>query len=498
MPGPFAARSFGGPLKALTLAAAAASLAVFASPAPRAAAQQTPPQPAPQAGAQAQNFAELSRRLMPSVVNISTSQTVIQSGGPAFPQGSILEEFNPSLRGGNARRQNSLGSGFIIDAAGYIVTNNHVIENGDEIDVILSDGTSFPARKVGVDTDVDLALLKIEPRTPLQAVPWANSDQANVGDWVVAIGNPFGLGGTVTVGIISARNRDISSGQFDDFIQTDAAINHGNSGGPLFNLRGEVVGINTAIITGGGETSGSVGVGFSIPANMAKQIVGQLRQYGSSHRGWMGVSVRGVSAEMAESFGLARPEGAIVTQVAPSGPGTAAGLRVGDLITRFNNQPVRSDRDVSRILGAAEVGAEIPIGYIRAGQQGSARVKLVTPPESARTGGNPLVDNNARQPQSRELSNLLGVTFRVLDDQARRRRGVPNSVRGVVVQAIEPGSDALGKVRVGDVVVEVNFQSVTTSEQALRAAEQAKAQRKPVLLMIWGEQEMRFVSVRTR
>jgi serine protease Do len=473
---------------ALVMGAALIACAVPLSPG--ALAQQTP------GALPGGDLSQLAKRLMPAVVNISTSQTVIAQGGPSFPRGSPLEEFNGAMGGGRAQRQNSLGSGFIIDGAGFVVTNNHVIDGGDEIDVILSDGTSMPAKLVGVDTAVDLALLKVEPKQPLTVVPWADSDKAEVGDSVIAIGNPFGLGGTVTSGIISARNRDISAGEFDDFLQTDAAINHGNSGGPLFNLRGEVVGINTAIITGGGETSGSVGVGFSIPANLAKQVVAQLKQYGGAHRGWMGVSVRAVDGEMAQAFGLAHPEGAIVTNVAKGGPGEAAGIRVGDLITNFKGQAVKNDRDVSRILGGSEVGATIPVGYVRAGKNGAASVKLITPPAAAKIGS-VLTDNNKKE-IPKALSNVLGMTFRLLDDPARRRRGVPNSVQGVVVQGVEPGSDALGKVRVGDVVVEVNFQPVTSNEQAIKAAEQAKAQGKPVLLMIWGEQEMRFVSVRTK
>lgn len=238
------------------------------------------------------------------------------------------------------RRQSALGSGFIIDIQGHVVTNNHVIEEADEIDVILSDGTVLSAKLVGRDEETDLALLKVDSKGPLIPAVFGNSDIAQVGEWVVAIGNPFGLGGTVTAGIISARNRDISAGSFDDFIQTDAAINRGNSGGPLFNLKGEVIGINTAIFSPG-DSGGSVGVGFSVPSNLTKSVVAQLKRYGSTRRGSLGVMVRAVDQQIAEAYGLKRPEGAIITGVTKGGPAEGAGLKVGDLITAFNNQPIR-------------------------------------------------------------------------------------------------------------------------------------------------------------
>jgi serine protease Do len=444
-------------------------------------------------GFSGQDFSALSKRLMPSVVNISTRQTVARAGGlPAFGPNSPLNEFNDLLgRGGEGpRRQASLGSGFIIDAEGHIVTNNHVIEGADEIDVILSDGAVLPATLVGADTDVDLALLKVNSRAPLTPVPWGNSDTADVGQWVVAIGNPFGLGGTVTAGIISARNRDISAGSFDDFIQTDAAINKGNSGGPLFNLRGEVVGVNTAIISPG-EAGGSVGVGFSVPANFAKQVVGQLKQYGSVRRGTMGIMVRPVDQAIAESFGLKTPQGAIVTNVTKGGAADAAGLKVGDLITTLNNQQIRESRDVFRIMGVTQIGAQVSVRYLRNGKAAATTVKLVGAAAEAKTA--PTDADTAKQ-----LSNLLGVRFKAIEDVDRRRMRIPSSIRGVIVQSIETGSDALGKLQIGSVVTEVNFQPVSSPEQAIAAAEAAKRASKPVLLQVWGGDEVSFVSVRAR
>lgn len=439
-----------------------------------------------------EDFSGLARSLMPSVVNIATRQTVARGGLPAFGPNSPLNEFNELLgRGqGGVRRQSSLGSGFIIDATGYVVTNNHVIEGADEIDVVMSDGTVLAAKLVGTDEDVDLALLKVEPRTPLTAVPWGNSDQADVGQWVVAIGNPFGLGGTVTAGIISARARDIGAGSFDDFIQTDAAINKGNSGGPLFNLRGEVIGVNTAIISPG-EAGGSVGVGFSVPANFAKVVIDQLREFGETRRGTMGLTARPVDQAIAEAYGLSTPQGAIITSVEEGGAAATAGLQKGDLITALNNQQIKESRDLFRIMGVTKVGTEISVRYLRNGKAATATVKLAPGSSSAS-------ERDEEPDVVAELTNILGIQFKAIDDADRRRRNIPNSVRGVIVQSIEGGSDALGKIPVGSVVTEVHFQPVSSPEQAIAAAQAAKAANKPVLLQLWGEDEVFYVAVRAR
>ncbi|MEZ6031152.1 MAG: Do family serine endopeptidase [Hyphomonadaceae bacterium] len=439
-----------------------------------------------------EDFSALAKSLMPSVVNIATRQTVARGGLPAFGPNSPLNEFNDLLgRGqGGVRRQSSLGSGFIIDAEGHVVTNNHVIEGADEIDVVLSDGSVLAAKLVGADEDVDLALLKVESRTPLTPVPWGNSDAAEVGQWVVAIGNPFGLGGTVTAGIISARARDIGAGSYDDFIQTDAAINKGNSGGPLFNLRGEVVGVNTAIISPG-EAGGSVGVGFSVPANFAKVVVEQLRDYGETRRGTMGLVARPGDQALAEAYGLSAPQGAIITSVTEGGAAASAGLQKGDLITALNNQPIKESRDLFRIMGVTKVGTDISVRYLRNGKQSTATVKLAASTTSSTT-------KTETPDVVRELSNILGIKFKQIEDVDRRRRSIPASVRGVLVQSVEAGSDALGKIPVGAVVTEVHFQPVSSPEQAIAAAEAAKAAGKPVLLQLWGEDEVFYVAVRPR
>jgi serine protease Do len=442
-----------------------------------------------------EDFSKLSARLMPSVVNISTRQTVTRGDGlPEYGPNSPLKDFNDLLGRGNRggmRRVSSLGSGFIIDPAGYIVTNNHVIDGADEIEVNLSDGSNLPAKLIGTDTDMDLALLKIESKTPFPSVPWANSDTAQVGEWVVAIGNPFGLGGTVTAGIISARNRNIEQGAYDDFIQTDAAINKGNSGGPLFNLKGEVVGINTAIYSSG-ENGGSVGVGFSVPSNLAKQVVGQLRQFGAAKRGTSGMKARDVDQQIAEAYGLSRPEGAIVTKIDKGGPAEAAGLAVGDLITGFNNQTIKSSRDIALIIGVAQVGSKVAVKYVRKGAQKTATLTLAPVAASA------AAKTETPMATAKALSNIIGVKFKVIEDNDRRRRSIPSSVRGVLVEAVDAGSDALGKLRAGQVVTEVNFQPVSTPDAAIAAAEAAAAAKKPVLLQVWGEGEVSFVSVRPK
>src|SRR3984885_5994784 len=314
------------------------------------------------------SFADLATKLLPAVVNVSSTQTITAKNGgpgpgagpevPIFPPGSPFEQFfkdflnrNHQGQGGGdnppaARRAQSLGSGFIVDPAGYVVTNNHVIEGADEVSVTLQDNTVLKAEIVGRDESGDIALLKVKTDKPLTTVDFGDSSQSRVGDWVLAIGNPFGLGGTVTAGIVSARGRDIHQGQYDDFIQTDAAINRGNSGGPLFNMDGQVIGINTAIFSPSG---GSIGIGFSIPSNMAKNIVSQLKAYGHPRRGWLGVKIQQVTPEIAESLGLKDASGAMVAGVTDGGPAEKAKIRGGDIILKFDGQDVKEMHNLPRI-----------------------------------------------------------------------------------------------------------------------------------------------------
>ncbi len=308
------------------------------------------------------SVADLAEGLLGAVVNISTSQNVKNEDKapmPQVPEGSPFQDFfdeffkGQGQDGNRPRTVNSLGSGFVIDPAGYIVTNNHVIDGADDIEANFADGSKLKAKLIGKDTKTDLALLKVEPKKPLTAVPFGDSRKMRIGDWVMAIGNPFGLGGTVTVGIVSARGRNINAGPYDNFIQTDAAINRGNSGGPLFNMYGEVIGINTAIISPSG---GSIGIGFSVPTELAENVVKQLREYGETRRGWLGVRIQPVTDDIAASLGMERPRGALVAGIITGGPVANGEIKTGDVIIRFDGKDVGEMRDLPRVVAESPVG----------------------------------------------------------------------------------------------------------------------------------------------
>src|ERR1700760_2134344 len=337
-----------------------------------------------------EGIADVAEKVIDAGVNISTSQTVEAKGGgdnrgaiPQLPPGSPFEEFFEDFfknrRGGKGggdlapHKTNSLGSGFIIDTAGIVVTNNHVIADADEINVIMNDGTKIKADIVGIDKKTDLAVLKFKPPKPLTAVKFGDSDKLRLGDWVVAIGNPFSLGGTVTAGIVSAKNRDISSGPYDSYIQTDAAINRGNSGGPLFNLDGDVIGVNTLIISPSG---GSIGIGFAVPSKTVVGVVDSLRQFGELRRGWLGVRIQQVTDEIAESLGIKPARGALVAGVDDKGPARPAGIEPGDVIVKFDGKDIKEMRDLPRVVADTPVGKEVPVLIIRKGQEQTKRVTL--------------------------------------------------------------------------------------------------------------------------
>jgi len=336
-------------------------------------APQAPPAPRPD------SFADLSARLLPTVVNIATTQTLKapQGGGiPNLPPDSPLSDLFKNLLGPQAPRHiTSLGSGFVIDPTGYIVTNNHVIEGADTIAVTLDDGETLKAKVVGRDTKTDLALLKVSPRRPLPAAHFGDSETARIGDWVIAIGNPFGLGSTVTQGIVSARNRIISEGDYDDFIQTDAPINRGNSGGPLFDMAGNVVGVNSAIFSPS-ESGGSVGIGFAIPSNLARDIVEQIREFGAPRRGWVGVSIQQVTDEAAERLHLTVPAGALVTQVTSGGPAARAGIVPGDLIASFDGKQIGDSRMLPGMVAGTPIGKTVQVGLLRNGRKLTLRLTV--------------------------------------------------------------------------------------------------------------------------
>ncbi|MGG5823295.1 DegQ family serine endoprotease [Falsiroseomonas sp. HW251] len=483
-----------------------------------AAAQQIAPQVAPP-GAPS-SFAPLARRLLPAVVNIQTTQAAgsgqrAQRDAPEVPQappGSPFEEFfrdflernrpgqqpqpgQPNRPPQQQRRAQSLGSGFIIDATGIVVTNNHVIEGADEINVVLQDNTTLKAELVGADPRTDIAVLRVRPERPLPAVPFGDSDSAEVGDWVVAIGNPFGLGGSVTTGIVSARGRDIRQGLYDDFIQTDAAINRGNSGGPLFNLNGEVIGINTAIYSPSG---GSIGIGFSIPSNLARSIVAQLRDDGRVRRGWLGVNIQQVTDEIAESLGLQHNgvRGALVARAQDGGPAAAGGIQAGDVILRFNNQEVREMRNLPRIVAETRVGTQVPVVVWRNGKEETVQVTVAElPSDQQQAAAQP--NQPTPRPQTTELSGL-GLRIAPLTPEQRERFSLRAESRGVVITEVAPGSPgAERELRPGDVIVEVQQERVTTPQEVQDRLERLRRQgRATALLLVEGPQGQRWVPLR--
>lgn len=433
-------------------------------------------------------FAELSRDLSPAVVNISTAQTVQFEGGlPEFPPGSPLERFNEFFGGpGGDRISNSLGSGFVIDADGVIVTNNHVIEGADDVTVNFIDGTSLHAEVIGRDPATDLAVLRVDPPSPLPTVKWGDSSDAEVGDWVVAIGNPFGLGGTVTAGIISARNRNINAGAYDDFIQTDAAINRGNSGGPLFDMNGDVIGVNTAILS---PTGANVGISFSIPAALAEPVVAQLLEFGETRRGWLGVRVQAVNEDVAEAYGLDTPRGALITSISEDSPAEKAGLERGDLVLSFDGRPVRESRLLSRIVAETKIGKSARVEYIREGERRTAQVTVERLESEVATAG-----GSSRPAASGE--KVLGLTLAPLTTADRRKYNIANDVKGVLIVDVDSDSDAAGKMRAGDVIEEVAWEPVDTISQVkarVSAADDGSGRPIPILVNRRGDLSLKTV-----
>ena len=441
------------------------------------------------------SFADLANKLLPMVVNIATTQT-LKSGpqvGLEIPPDSPLQDLFKDFLGPQnvPRHVTSLGSGFIIDTAGLVVTNNHVIENADQITVTLNDGTSLPAKLIGRDDKTDLALLKVQPKKPLPAAHWGNSDTARIGDWVIAIGNPFGLGSTVTAGIVSARNRDIAAGPYDDFIQTDAPINRGNSGGPLFDMDGNVVGVNSAIFSPSG---GSVGIGFSIPANLAHQVIDQLHKFGTVRRGWLGVRVQGVNDDLAEGFGLSSRTGALVAEVSGNGPAAHSGLHKGDLIVRFDGKPVGDNRALPRLVADTPVGKKVSIEYLRGGQKMTAQVVLGKLPGS----GNPAPKKPPAPPKGSKHHPSLGLSLAAIDGEARAKYRIGKDVQGVVITAVDPRGPAAEKsIRPGDVIVEVQNQAVRSPDEVSKRVEaDAKAGKKVEVMLLNRGGNLAFVALR--
>ena len=414
-----------------------------------------------------QSFADLAEQLTPSVVNISTSTLVNRDGDNSlqFPPGSPFEDFFEEFQDrDNPRTAQALGSGFIVSADGYVVTNNHVIDGADAIRVTLYNDRSFDAELIGRDAKTDIAVLKIDPEDEvLQPVAFGDSDQMRVGDWVLAIGNPFGLGGSVTAGIISARGRDIGTGPYDDFIQTDASINRGNSGGPLFNLDGEVIGINTAIFS---QSGGSVGIGFAIAANLASNVVDQLSEYGQTRRGWLGVFIQEITPEIAENFGLEDESGALVSSVHKEGPAEVAGIKAGDVVIAFNGKPIEEMRSLPRIVAESPIGKPIDMVVMRDGKKITLSVTLGVLEEAEESGL--LASAPSEAETSTELNNeKLGFVLEALTPERRQEFSVGDDIDGVVILDVVSGSaaDAAG-LMIGDVIRRVGKSSVDTLDKA--------------------------------
>ncbi|MFN7179399.1 Do family serine endopeptidase [Hyphomonas sp.] len=422
------------------------------------------------------SFAGLSKRLMPAVVNISTEQ-VIASRMPTFPEGSPAERFNEYFGrdGDGFQRQGSLGSGFVISADGYIVTNNHVIEQADTITITFSDGRELQATLVGRDRDTDIAVLKVSSRTPLPFVEFADSDKAEVGDWVIAIGNPLGFGGSVSAGIISATQRDLNTGRSDNFIQTDAAINQGNSGGPLFNLAGQVVGVNTAIIS---QSGGSIGLGFSVPSNTVKRISQTLIKDGRVRRPWLGVNAQDADAALIKAYRAKGTSGVIITRITPDSPAEKAKLEVGDLILTIDGRAVVSVREMTRMLSDKAIGKPVTLSISRDGRTRDITATLAELKDDADTPAKAAPDTAAN-------SNDLGAELAPIDDDVRRRYSITKDISGVVVTSVSSRGRAYNKLRRGDVIVEINFQSVTTVTDALAKVKTGLANpAQPILIRV--------------
>ena len=456
------------------------------------------------------SFADLAEQVTGAVVNISASTTVETRNRtlPQLPQGTpfedLFEEFfnrrgqgqGPGAEGPRLpqqRRSNSLGSGFVIDPSGIVVTNNHVIGDANDISVIFADGTRLKADIVGKDSKVDLAVLRVKSDKPLKAVPFGDSDAIRPGDWVLAIGNPFGLGGSVTAGIVSARGRNIESGPYDNYIQTDASLNKGNSGGPLFNMKGEVIGINTAILS---PTGGSVGIGFAVPASTAAPVIDQLRQFGETRRGWLGVRIQNVDDATAEALGLGVPRGALIAGIDEKGPARPAGLDVGDVIVRFDDREVKDSRDLPRIVAATPVGKTVDVIIVRKGKEETRRVTLGRLEDGERQQQTSVQQPTPEPPSA--TRQALGLTVSGVNDELRRRYSLKEGLKGVVVTRVDPNSPAADKrIQPGDVIVEVGQEPVATPADITRRIDALKSEgRKSALLLVSNAQgEVRFVAV---
>ena len=438
-------------------------------------------------------FADLAEKLMPSVVNISTTQTVVTRSNPfpnfQFPPGSPFEDMFKEFGTPQERQTSALGSGFIIDEKGIVVTNNHVIEGAEDIVVQVNGEKKFKAKVIGADPLSDIAVLQIETKEKFTPVKFGDSDKARIGDWVIAIGNPFGLGGTVTSGIISARNRSIGLTRYEDYIQTDASINSGNSGGPLFDMNGDVIGINTAIL----GRSGNVGIGFSIPSNSAKQVINQLLEFGETKRGWLGVRIQDVTKEIADVEKLNEPRGALVASVAPNSPSEKAGVKAGDIILEFNGEKIREMKELPIIVARTEVGKKVKVKIWRNKKEIEKNITL----GRLETSEDFKVADQKQKPLETKIEELK-ITVRETTSEDIKLRKLPNQTKGLVVTKIEDNSPLKNSIELDSIILEAQKKKIKNVNDLKQITQQVlRSNQKTILLVIFNsENQRRYIGVK--
>ena len=441
------------------------------------------------------SFADLAEKLMPSVVNISTSTTVVTNSNPLpfqFPPGSPFEDMFKEFGTPQERKSAALGSGFIIDENGIVVTNNHVIQDADDIIVRVNGDQEYKAKVLGADPLMDIAVLQLETDEKFKPVGFGDSDKARIGDWVLAIGNPFGLGGTVTAGIISARNRSIGLSRYEDFIQTDASINSGNSGGPLFDMEGNVIGINTAIL----GRNGSIGIGFSIPSNSAQQVIKQLIEFGETKRGWLGVRIQDVTKEIAEAEELDKPRGALVASVAENSPSEKAGIQAGDIILEFNGVEIKQMKELPAIVARTDVGKNVDVKIWRNKKEIIKKVLLgrLETSDDFKVSENPKKDENNLD----EIIESLRISVRPLTKEDIKNRKLPNQTTGLVITNIANNSPLVNSIEINSIIIEVQKKKIRSADDLRDITQKAiNSNQKTILIAIYNNQnQRRYIGVK--
>ena len=444
------------------------------------------------------SFADLAERLMPSVVNIATTQTVVTRKNPfpnfQFPPGSPFEDMLKEFGTPQERQSSALGSGFIINEKGIIVTNNHVIEGAEDIVVQVNGGKEFKAKVIGADPLSDIAVLQLDTKDKFIPVKFGDSDKARIGDWVIAIGNPFGFGGTVTSGIISARNRSIGLSRYEDYIQTDASINSGNSGGPLFDMNGDVIGINTAIL----GRSGNVGIGFSIPSNSAKIVIDQLIEFGETKRGWLGVRIQEVTKEIADVEKLDEPRGALVASVAENSPSEKGGVKAGDIILEFNGEKIQEMKELPIIVARTEVGKKVDVKIWRNKREITKKITLGRLETSEDFKVKAKVEEKA--PSIESTIESLKITVRKLNNEDVKLRKIPNQTNGLIITKIENDSPLINSIEVNSIIIEAQKKRISSADDLNKIVKQVlNTNQKTILLVVFNNQnQRRYIGIKLK